>query len=465
VRAPGVTLPDLISPASGRKRGWWAALPAALVLVGLVSAWWAALRLPLMLAPRARPSWEAGDIDTTLIHEGLVQAPHIPDPLRWWVGPWVGQVPFYRPLTSYLFWAQWKLFGNAEQWYDLCALLAHVGAALLFAVLVFRLAERHRAPAATVASALGGLLYLGLFTLYRPTIVAAVLTWKNQPDTFAALCCMASVLCYLRALDGSRAALAGAALRYLAACCFKEVAFTLPLVLGALELGAWPSGSARGALLRLGTAAAASALFFCARWLALGTLGYTYGSNGSWLSRTALHALGPIGEVFAGGEWLPPLLGLLLWSAALFAARVAGRRSREVVQHRGAGALLLFALGWVVLGWARFVSLGREASLDPWTGDGVLAGMMLGFTPASFEPAVGTAWFLTCLTLAWTRHRWAFWLALAWTFAFLLPLTVSPGPGHRYYLAQAGYLFTAALALSELSARAWEGSCGRASRK
>src|SRR5262249_45043011 len=77
-------------------------------------------------------SW-TWDLDVMLLRGGLFKARHFRDTLSWWTGTWVGQVPFYRPLTSYLFWAEWKAFGDEEWLYVLPDFAAHITATILFA--------------------------------------------------------------------------------------------------------------------------------------------------------------------------------------------------------------------------------------------------------------------------------------------------------------------------------------------
>ena len=81
------------------------------------------------LTPGTRPGMRmppAIDIDTMLIHGGVVAAPSLRDTLRWWHGTWAGQVPFFRPLSSYAFWLDWKLFGSREPRYLLLSIVLHL---------------------------------------------------------------------------------------------------------------------------------------------------------------------------------------------------------------------------------------------------------------------------------------------------------------------------------------------------
>ena len=186
-----------------------------------------------------RPSWEATDLDTALIHHGLAAAPGFLDTFRWWVGPWAGTVPFYRPLASYLFWVEWRLFGDREWLYGFPTGAAHVAATVLFAVLAYRLAQRWKVSWPAVVGLLAGCGFTGVGIFYREAVVDHVLRyWKNQPDSWAAICCFAALLVYLQARERGTAIPWAAALWYLAACCFKEAAVPLPLAALMLEFGA-----------------------------------------------------------------------------------------------------------------------------------------------------------------------------------------------------------------------------------
>src|SRR5262249_6805324 len=220
-------------------------------------------------------------------------------------GTWVGQVPFYRPLTSYVFWFEWRAFGDREPLYGLPSAAWHLLATLLFTALVYALARRLRLRWPAVAALAAALGVLGPGSSYRQITTHLVWNfWKNQPDPLAVYACFVSLLCYLRAQEGSRPALGGAAVAYLAACGFKEVAVPLPLLCLLLEMPGWRPGPAPPARRRLFVMGATAVAFLAARAAALGGPGYTYGSNSGWLKRTLLHLLGPFGDALIDGQWV-----------------------------------------------------------------------------------------------------------------------------------------------------------------
>ena len=52
------------------------------------------------------------DTDLCLIIGGVSSVHTVAETERWWHGTWAGQVPFWRPLTSLVFWGEHKLFGQ-----------------------------------------------------------------------------------------------------------------------------------------------------------------------------------------------------------------------------------------------------------------------------------------------------------------------------------------------------------------
>ena len=128
------------------------------------------------------------DLDTWLIHGGLVKAPRFRDTLRWWTGTWAGQVPFYRPIPSMVFWAEWKLFGDREIRYQPFAILLQLLVVCQFLRLAGDLARHFHSPSPETVRLLSGLIFVnGVYVLPHQLGVNAQVFqhWKNQPDTLA----------------------------------------------------------------------------------------------------------------------------------------------------------------------------------------------------------------------------------------------------------------------------------------
>ena len=180
------------------------------------------------LSPRDASFMWHTDCDMVVIKQGLDKAPRPADTLSWWTGTWVGQVPFWRPLTSYLFWAQWKLFGwyNQDAW-QLVQVISHVLACA--AAFVFMEALTGKPAMGVLASALFnvGLRPYWFLQLTECPAVWAMGEWKDSPDQWVAGCVL------LAALFAWRGRLWHALVAAAFAAMFKETGFiAFPLLMG-----------------------------------------------------------------------------------------------------------------------------------------------------------------------------------------------------------------------------------------
>jgi hypothetical protein len=432
------------------------------ICVGILSigphlpAWWINRNAPhswtYILATRTY------DLDAILIHGGLLKAPRFLDTLHWWTGTWVGQVPFYRPLTSYLFWTEWKVFGEREWLWMVPGLLAHVAATALFGSVIFRLAQRLAAPSSVWAAVVASWGFSGYLLNYRSDVTEEVFNyWKNQPDSFAAICCFAALLCYLNSQQAGRSYSVGAVIWYLAACGFKEIAIPLPLVCACLERREDICQGSRSGMRRLALMAIAGGLFLSVRAIALGTIGYTYGRNADWLRRTAEELFGPFSSTLVRGEWLGNSVGAITFIAGLFLLRrLQTPIGRDVApnglptpnwQLRAALPIIgaTFA-GWIVLGMLKEVytdEYGRAAALSP---IGPIVGLYRCLQPVTEGEILSTLVLLISIVVLYKRYPQGLVIGLVWTMAFLAPLMLSPSPIHRYYMSQGGYYVVYGLA-------------------
>ncbi|MBW2671805.1 MAG: hypothetical protein JRD89_00135 [Deltaproteobacteria bacterium] len=221
-------------------------------------------------------NWQQ-DCDLVLIHKGLVEHPRFRDTLQWWTGTWVGQVPFWRPLTSLLFWLEWKLFGWEFQdaWMLVHGLLHLATCAALF---VFADTFTGSATIAALSVAFfslpGPLLPYGL-RLWHSRAFWALWSWKDQPDLLLGLLTIGSCALALRRRTVSALALATSA------AMTKETGFvTLPLAGAFLQLAGRAIGPALGAF-------ATVILLAIAKLKATG-LGFILGANIHWPARLLL---------------------------------------------------------------------------------------------------------------------------------------------------------------------------------
>ena len=51
------------------------------------------------------------DGDTNDFVDEIEATPRWVDTLKWWHGPWMKKVPYYRPVTMSLFWTEYQIFG------------------------------------------------------------------------------------------------------------------------------------------------------------------------------------------------------------------------------------------------------------------------------------------------------------------------------------------------------------------
>lgn len=383
--------------------------------------WWRQREYP--------PSWLGGELDTHLIIEGVDRARTLADTLAWWTGAWAGQVPFYRPLTSLLFWLERRAFGDREWLYLFPTVALHVAATVAFALLAWRLARRWDARHAGCA----GLVAAWGFSdwLWPDSGRAAHLVWghwKNQPDSAAAALGCLALLLYAGEVGADRRLPVRSAAAYLGACLFKESALPLVLLTPFLEVPRF----ARSARVRLTCIIGTCLLFVVWRHVCLGGPGYVYGSNRAAEERTLTHLLGPFAPLMLG-FWLPAALAAVI-AAAL---AMAGRRG-------AVPAALVAVIGAVA-----------AVTADTWlrTGSGPLLWLPAVGVARMADPVVllptglGLAWLLAAASL-WRRRKEALGLCLGWSAVLILPLVFSPGPLHRYYLSQGGEILLYALGLA-----------------
>ena len=173
--------------------------------------------LVLIVVAAYAPAWSAGfvwDDDLQVTRNALVQSP---GGLR---DIWTARERLdYFPLTSTLFWLQWRLFGGEPAGYHVVDVLLHAGAALL----LWRVLRRLALPGAW----LGALLFA-----VHPVAVASVAWITETKNTLALLCGAASALLWLRWLDGAgRRAWAAALLAFVLSLLAKPALVLLPALL------------------------------------------------------------------------------------------------------------------------------------------------------------------------------------------------------------------------------------------
>jgi hypothetical protein len=156
--------------------------------------------------------------------------------------------------------------------------------------------------------------------------------------------------------------------------------------------------------------------------------------------------------MFVSREWTGNLTGIWAYLVGLGLIVVWRRTSGSgaAAERRrvwlGMAGFLLLGLGWSWIGWPAWLALQGAGWRFPVTPADYLTGLLVCLQPVEVARATATAAFLGALTVAGRWCRPALGIGLVWTVAFLAPLTLSPGPAHRYYLTQAGYLLVYACA-------------------
>ncbi len=438
------------------------------VWTGITQHWHTSTR-PSWIVPPGQTIVEArADPDTVLIHGGLIQAPRFRDTFRWWTGTWAGQVPFYRPLPSLLFWGEWKLYGDWENRYALFPLLFYFLALYQFLRLASDLFVYVRCPWPAIAILLSGLIFidgLGMFPLRSMTSAAVMVHWKNQVDSVCAVFFFLSLRAYLRVLshrapvhrgtrNNAEEAVAPSSVRltarpplralwaalgwYLASCGSKEAGVVLPLLLIGLEAPALLSRQrpqVRAALLRLAPFLTALPLFLLYRTWCLGTaVGFQYGSNGSWRGRLLSSAFGPVSASAVMRQWptlaLCVVLAVLLWNVRTF--WVHRKQEKPFPVGRSMALLSVLILGLILV---NLPPAEPGASLIARVGGALLSYFVGDYVRSAFILSV----FLVGAASGVSRCPLLAGVGYLWVLLELVMLAMSPSPPHRYYLLEGGY--------------------------
>ena len=103
------------------------------------------------------------------------------------------------------------------------------------------------------------------------------------------------------------------------------------------------------------------------------------------------------------------------------------------------------ALGCADIAWSGGRDTPDMLSLEGW-----LFGLIHLAITAGLNEAHQLGFALVFLALLWRHAPRLLRFGFMWVFIFLLPLTLSPGPVHRYYLPEGGYCLLTGLGLAWL---------------
>ncbi len=290
---------------------------------------------------------------------------------------------YYRPLFNLTYAALYRAFDAAPRAWHAAALLSHALACLAVLLLARRLTVDERIAA--VAAAL-----FAVHPVHGESVSWLAAAFNDPPAAALLALGLAAHLAWLR--EGRAAALAAAALSFLAALGFKESAVAFLALVPLVEWIAVPDAAGRRRALGWSVYAAAFALYLAARFAALGTVAGRYEGVSPW------------------SEVLPTLPVLVAWYL------------RRVV--------------WP-FGLAPSYPLRLQAG---WSAPAVLAGL-----------AVCAALLVALLWWARRRPWWTF--AAAWTLLCLAP-ALNVRSFRPAYLVHQRYLYLAVFGFCLLVARA-----------
>lgn len=327
------------TPICGRSRkSQLLFLLVLLIAIARTPALWNAVT-----GPDPATSWRS-DCDRTLIYKGLTEAPRFRNTFRWWTGKWVGQVPFWRPLTSLGFWLEWKAFGwESQSAWQLVHGFSHLGVVILLFFLVRQLTGSPAVGALTVVLFLGPPPKLSTdgVNLWVTSGLVATGLWKDSPDIWMTASLIAATICAWNPNGAKGYNLWIAVILALAACCFKETGFVGALIVLAVaiyrsrtltkrfaqELGGKPRDTVPSCLAPSVAFGLLFVLMAAVKWHATGA-GYIMGSNVHTTTRAfCLLAPKPIlglASPYGAGVWLGLAMALVpLWPKTRVAALLA----------------------------------------------------------------------------------------------------------------------------------------------
>ncbi len=349
------------------------------------------------------------------------------DALGWWSGAWIEpDMPYYRPLPSLVFWAEYGLFERDFQKYCVVSWLAHAGCAVVLFLLALSL-FRGRPPRVALGMAL---LVVFLFNTRRNIMVpqlwepypiawSVMPYWPSQTDIFSLLLSLLSLLVLDRyALEPSRGRLAGAVGLFAAALLFKEMT-----VATALLAPIWVWYRRRKIPWEVGGLYVGLGIVFL-------------------LLRTH----------FVPGAWGPePPVPMTFGRKLLFYL------NDELFLKYGSGilwpipaALGIIALAWVLRRWRQSLIWLLPGGLG-WT---LLMCQVVGYNFTAFT-IPGELWPWALSLLAWggllvllQSRSWLNWTLTAMVVVVHMPIMHVIGPHYQYWPAAFWSLLSAALLLS-----------------
>lgn len=391
-------------------------------LLFIVAGYFYGLHDALDIFTARSPSSIRVDADTVLLADAVVSHPHLGQTWDWWTGPWYREVPYFRPISMMVFWAQYHAFGDKNL---LAFQIMHWIYHGLVLVLLFgffsQIAGRGRAALAVGLFAAGANEYAE-----QVSGLDAFTCWKDSADVWHLGFFTLSAWTFLVFLRRDRFRFLGLSLLFwVCAVGVKESGYCLPFLLPVLL---WHEKKWRTHWRYALIFFVLAPLLWLYRWHALGGWGNRTGSNGAWMHRVAIDALG------LPSSWM---VGQTVSLALIFAALtlIWIWRVRECGESNIVWPLVLLTLGTGASLWqaTRFMN------------DTLFNTLMLF--------SVASTWHLTAFCLLKSGFHGQFLLrreraqifAAGWIAATFIPLAMQPptSPHVHYPVAPGWSLFFA----------------------
>lgn len=365
--------------------------------------------------------------DAYHITGGLRDAKTFKDTLKWWTGSWAAgsALTFYRPLTSYFWWFQYKLWGeNGLRGFLAVNALLHAAFVVLLWLFLTNLLGLLPATIASCIFTLG----LAGQPFYMAIPQYALDLWIDTPEMTCGTTVLLTMWCYLRYLrEGSNRLLMGACALYVTGILWKEAAYTIPFF--ALLL-LWHEKKWRywKSLLPLG---AITVVGFAYRTWALQGRGYHLGSNNSWKERYTTETMGgAVPAMAVNADSLALGFVCLVFAVALWKSR-----------RRAAACFALAAVFFAV----RFLRFNSEI-------DTPLLTILL---PSFWWKAALCGLYLLLVYRFFVNRTRGQLLGWGWVQAAYVPLLTAPITAHALYFVAAGWSIWLAYAFLDLAPYCW----------
>jgi hypothetical protein len=374
------------------------------------------------LIPASPPGGMAPVEEPRFVHQ-FEQVHTLAQSSKWWTGSWAmgPDFPYYRPLTSVVWWLQFRAFGvDGLAPFLIIHALWHIAVALALLGFLSALTGKRTAIAA-VCLFTSGVLHdlLGVATSQY-----ALTKWIDDPDLSCSLFIVLALWAWLRYLRADGKWWTAAAL-YVVAVLWKESAYVVPLFAVLLM---WHERTWRREWFWL---AGITVVLVALRTWALGGGGYSFGSNGAWWPKFVTETQGGmIAQYLCSGDTLHAV------PVALVAAAFMAYRRRWA-----------WAAGWCVVGVVTFAVYYRFSQSIEYR-------WAIVFSSAFVWKAVYLG-FMGVVTAQWWRSgNRAQWLGYGWILVAYAPMLHGPVTTHGLYFVAVGWALWAAAAVAAMVPKA-----------